>query len=77
MQLAESGTEYTVEELGLQTKSLSRLSMDFGINTCKLCQVKDRSDWQVTEFDDSWNFLCGQCRQKLSEKLNKNDSGIT
>ena len=70
--LGNSGTNYTLEELALHTKSLSRLTMDFGINTCKLCNVKDKSDWQVTEFDDDWGFLCGPCGLKLSEKLNNN-----
>ena len=72
-QLGNSGTEYTLEELALHTKSITRLTMDFGINTCKLCKVKDQSEWQVTEFDDSWSFLCGACGLKLSEKLNKNE----
>jgi hypothetical protein len=72
VQLGNSGTEYTLEELSLHTKSLSRLTMNFGINNCKLCKVKDQSDWQVTEFNDSWGFLCGPCGLKLSEKLNKN-----
>jgi len=72
VQLGNSGTEYTLEQLALHTKSITRLRMDFGINTCKLCKTKDRSEWQVTEFDDSWHFLCGSCGQKLSEKLNKN-----
>jgi hypothetical protein len=51
--------------------------MDFGINTCIICKVKDKSDWQVTEFYDSWGFLCGPCGLKLSEKLNKNELGKT
>ena len=72
VQLGNSGTKYTLEELSLHTKSIGRLTFDFGINTCILCQIKDKSDWQVTQFDDSWGFLCGSCGLKLSEKLNKN-----
>jgi hypothetical protein len=71
VQLGNSGTEYTLEELALHTKSITRLTMNFGINNCKLCKIKDRSDWQVTEFDDTWGFLCGPCGIKLSKKLNK------
>jgi hypothetical protein len=73
VQLGNSGTEYTLEELALHTKSITRLTMDFGINNCILCKVKDRSDWQVTEFDDTWGFLCGPCGIKLLGRLNKNE----
>ncbi len=57
------------EELEAKAKSVVRLTMDFGIETCVTCGVKGRPDWQVTEFDDSWGFLCGPCGQRLSEKL--------
>ena len=67
----KSGTEYTLEELALHAKSLYRLTMDFGINTCILCKVQDKSDGQIKEFDDSWGFLCGSCELKLAEKLKK------
>ncbi len=73
VQLGNSGTNYNLEELALHTKSLCRLTMDFGKNNCILCKIQDKSDWQVTEFDDSWGFLCGSCGLKLSEKLNKNN----
>jgi hypothetical protein len=73
VQLGNSGTNHTLEELALKTKSLCRLEFDFGINTCILCKIQDKSDWQVTEFNDSWGFLCGSCGLKLSEKLNKNE----
>jgi hypothetical protein len=72
VQLGNSGTNNTLEELALKTKSLYRLEFDFGTNTCILCKVQDKSDWQITEFNDSWGFLCGPCGIKLSEKLNKN-----
>ena len=71
-QLGNSGTNHTLEELALKTKSLYRLEFDFGINTCIICKVQDKSDWQITEFNDSWGLLCGPCGIKLSEKLNKN-----
>ncbi len=58
------------EELEAKAKSVVRLTMDFGIETCVTCGVKGRPEWQVTEFDDSWGFMCGQCGQRLSEKLN-------
>ncbi len=72
VQLGNSGT-VTFEELTSKTKSLYRLTMDFGIETCVLCGVKGRADWQVTEFDDSWGFLCGPCGAKLSEKLSNQE----
>ena len=68
VQLGNTGTNYTLEELSLHTKSLSRLTFDFGINTCILCQIKDKSDWQVTQFDDSWGFLCGPCGLETLKK---------
>lgn len=27
-------------------------------------------DWQYTEYDDSWGFLCDPCGLKISERLN-------
>jgi hypothetical protein len=59
----------SLKELALKTKSVYRLTMDFGLETCVLCNAKGRPDWQVTLFDDSWGFLCGTCGLKLSEKL--------
>jgi hypothetical protein len=72
VQLGNNGL-YTLDELALKTKSVFRLTMDFGIETCVCCGVKGRPDWQVTEFDDSWGFLCGRCGLKLSEKLNNRE----
>jgi hypothetical protein len=60
------------EELEAKAKSVVRLTMDFGIETCVTCGVKGRPEWQVTEFDDSWGFMCGPCGQRLSERLSKN-----
>lgn len=71
VQLGNSGTNITLEELASKTKSVYRLTIDFGIETCVCCGVKGRPDWQVTEFDDSWGFLCGSCGKKLSENLTK------
>jgi hypothetical protein len=71
VQLGNTGT-YTLDELTLKTKSVCRLTMDFGIETCVCCGIKGRPDWQVTEFDDSWGFLCGPCGVKLSERLSNN-----
>jgi hypothetical protein len=60
------------EELEAKAKSVVRLTMDFGVETCVTCGVKGRPEWQVTEFDDSWGFMCGPCGQRLSERLSKN-----
>ncbi len=60
------------EDLASKAKSVFRLTMDFGIETCAACGTKERPDWQVTLFDDSWGFLCGPCGLKLSERLSKN-----
>ena len=57
------------EELMNTAKTVERLTMDFGIETCVACGVKGRPDWQVTSFDDSWGFLCGPCGMKLSDKI--------
>ncbi len=73
VQLWNSGTNISLEQLASKTKSVYRLTMDFGIETCVCCGFKGRPDWQVTEFDDSWGFLCGPCGQKLSEKLSKQE----
>ena len=69
VRLGNSFSDYNFEELAPKTKSVCRLTMDFGIETCVSCGAKGRPDWQVTLFDDSWGFLCGPCGQKLSEKL--------
>ena len=71
--LGNSFPSSSLEELALQTKSVTRLTTNFGIDTCKLCKAKSHSEWQVTAFDDSWSFLCGPCGLKLSEKLNKKE----
>ena len=73
VQLGDSGTNPTLEELCSKAKSVYRLTMDFGIETCVICGAKGRPDWQVTLFDDSWGFLCGPCGQKVSERLSKNE----
>ena len=73
VQLGNSFPSINLEELALHTKSVTRLTTNFGIDTCKLCKAKNPSEWQVTAFDDSWGFLCGPCGLKLSEKLNKNE----
>ena len=70
--LGNSFPNISLKKLALQTKSVTRLTINFGIDTCKLCNVESYSKWQVTAFDDSWNFLCGSCGLKLSKKLNKN-----
>ena len=69
--LGNSFPNISLEELALQTKSVTRLTTNFGIDICKLCKAKGHSEWQVTAFDDSWGFLCGTWGQKLSEKLSK------
>jgi hypothetical protein len=63
----------SLEELATQTKTVERLTMDFGIETCVVCNVKGRPDWQVTLFDDSWGFLCGPCGDKLQNKLGNHE----
>lgn len=70
VQLGNSGT-IPFEELVLRTKSVYRLTMGcYGIEACRCCGVQGKPDWQYTEFDDSWGFLCGLCGLRLSEKLN-------
>lgn len=59
-----------IEFLASKTKELTRLTADVEIETCVACGVKDRLDWLVTLFDDSWGHLCGPCGLRLSEKLN-------
>ena len=59
----------TLEELAAKAKSVCRLTMDFGTESCAGCGVKGRPDWQITLFDDSWGFLCGSCGDKISSKL--------
>jgi hypothetical protein len=64
----------SLAELTLKAKSIYRLTMDcYGLETCVVCGVKARPDWQVTQFDDSWGFLCGTCGLKLSEKLSNHN----
>ena len=58
----------SLEELALQTKSVTRLTINFGVDTCKLCNIKSNSEWQVTEFDNSWGFLCGSMRNRTLRK---------
>ena len=72
-QLIRSSATTTLEDLAAKTKELYLLTLDFGVDFCVLFGVKERSEWQVTDFDDSWGFLCGPCGLKLSEKLTKNE----
>ena len=71
--LVNSFANLSIEELEAKAKSVYRLTMDFGTETCVTCGVKGRPDWQVTLLDDSWGFLCGPCGQKLSEKLSNHN----
>ena len=73
MKLGNSFPSNSLEELALQTKSVTRLTTNFGIDTCKLCKSKVHPEWQVTASDDSWDFLCGSYGLKLSERLNTNE----
>jgi hypothetical protein len=66
-------TNSILEEFAAKTKSLNRLTTDFGIETCVLCKVKGRPDYQVNLFDGSWGLLCGPCGIRLIERLNKNE----
>ena len=59
MRLGNSFPSNSLEELALKTKSATRLTSNFGIDTYKLCKTKSPGEWQVTVFDDSWDFLCG------------------
>jgi hypothetical protein len=71
VQLGNSFSSYNLEELATKAKSVIRLDMDFGIETCLGCGAKGKPDWQVNQFDGSWGFLCGSCGEKLSNKLGK------
>ena len=64
-----SRTKAVFEEVASKTKSVCRLTMDYRSETCVICEAKGQGEWQVTQFDDSWGFLCGPCGLKLSEKL--------
>jgi hypothetical protein len=64
-----SRTNALFEELASKTKSICRLTMDYRSETCVICEAKGQGEWQVTQFDDSWGFLCGPRGLKLSEKL--------
>jgi hypothetical protein len=75
VQLGNSFSTVNFEELAAKTKSVYRLKMDFGIEGCVVCGAKGRPDWQVTQFDDSWGFLCGSCGEKLSSKIGKSEAG--
>lgn len=68
-----SRTSISLEGLASQTKELTRLATDFGIETCVLCNGKGHVDWQVTLFDESWGLLCGPCGTQLSKRLNNHD----
>jgi hypothetical protein len=70
--LENLGTNQTIEELASHTKSLTRLQMNFGEDRCPLCQKQTHVEWQTTNFDESWAFLCGPCVCKLSQKLTNN-----
>lgn len=70
---ANANIPLKLEELLSKTKELTRLTTDFGIQTCILCNNQVRSDWQITLFDDSWGFLCGRCGQNLSERLSNRE----
>lgn len=71
--LVNSFANFSFKELAAKAKSVYRLTMDFGVETCVCCGAKGRPDWQVTLFDESWGFLCGSCGLKLSEKLNNQE----
>ena len=68
-----SRTKSVFEDIASKTKSVCRLTMDYLSETCVICEAKGQGEWQVTQFDDSWGFLCGPCGLKLSEKLGKSD----
>jgi len=62
----------TIDELALRTKSLTRLTINFGEDRCVFCGVQVHVEWDVKDFDDTWGFLCGPCGLKLSQKLTNN-----
>jgi hypothetical protein len=68
-----SRTKDVFEEIASKTKSVCRLTMDYRSETCVICEAKGQGEWQVTQFDDSWGFLCGSCGLKLSERLSKSE----
>jgi len=68
-----SRTKTVFEEVASRTKSVCRLTMDYGFETCVICGAKGQGEWQVTHYDDSWGFLCGPCGLKLSERLSKSE----
>jgi hypothetical protein len=72
-QVENSRTNAVFEEVASKAKSVCRLTMDYSFETCVICGAKGQGEWQVTQFDDSWGFLCGPCGLKLSEKLGKSE----
>jgi len=72
-QVENSRTNAVFEEVASKAKSVYRLTMDYSFETCVICGAKGQGEWQVTQFDDSWGFLCGPCGLKLSEKLGKSE----
>jgi hypothetical protein len=68
-----SRTKEVFEEIASKTKSVCRLTMDYRSETCVICEAKGQGEWQVTQFDDSWGFLCGPCGLKLSQRLSKSE----
>ncbi len=54
-------------------KEVVRLTSDFGIEKCVLCDFKGKPDYQANYFDGSWGLLCGPCGIRLIERLSKNE----
>jgi hypothetical protein len=63
-------SEVSLEALANKTKRLERLEGKWE-DKCVLCGFSGRMDYQVTEFNDSWAFLCGSCGDKLTKEISE------
>jgi hypothetical protein len=62
------GTEGILEALATRTLKLERLGSYFE-DKCLLCRKQGKMDWQVTEHDQTWSLLCGDCGLELEKRL--------
>jgi hypothetical protein len=64
------GSDGSLEALASKTKKLERLEGKWE-DKCFLCGFQGRMDYQITEFNDSWAFLCGSCGDKLTKEISE------
>lgn len=64
-------SEGSLEALAIKTLKLERLTGLYE-DKCVSCGKSGRMDFQITEHDGSWAFLCANCGLQLQKKLGKN-----